>query len=297
MFSYLLQNRYATTLVLLVINIVVLVSFLPRWQDGVVGSAQFFVDTIDNVSHVTELFEKIRFGRKIDYEFDLFNENRQLHLENAILSLNIQQIHDEVNNLSSVTGLDLSSNWLDGAILTEIITKDFNDISKEWYLDAGMDKGIEVESPVVGVFEDQLVLVGRVIKVDGDFSTLAPIISESTYISAEIKSSQLVGLAQGRGFQNKNVSLNYISKDFIESINIGDEVVSAGIRSLYPEGLPLGKIVEINNDPFSLSLDILVAPYVDTSALTYVYVLQKTVAKELPLDVLPEEAANMNGEG
>ena len=69
------------------------------------------------------------------------------------------------------------------------------------------------------------------------------------------------------------LALGYVSKSARAQIQIGDLVITSGMRSIYPEGLRIGIVETVRGEAYETSLRIEVIPAVDFSSLEYVFVI------------------------
>ena len=68
--------------------------------------------------------------------------------------------------------------------------------------------------------------------------------------------------------------MEYIDGD--AEIMVGDEIVTSHLSDIYPEGLAIGKVLEIETDTNGLTKYAVIEPYVDLKHLDTVLVLDKT---------------------
>jgi len=60
-------------------------------------------------------------------------------------------------------------------------------------------------------------------------------------------------------------------------VEIGDPVITSGMRSLFPEGIQIGFVHGILSRPYETSLEIQVESVIDFSRLEYVFILNEEV--------------------
>jgi cell shape-determining protein MreC len=96
-------------------------------------------------------------------------------------------------------------------------------------------------------------------------NTTTTTIDPSTISGAEL--GELVGRGRGRP-----LGVDRVGRD--DCIMVGDPVVTSGIReSLFPSGLPIGKVVQAQGQRGSLDMLVRVEPYADLDRLYFVTVL------------------------
>lgn len=147
---------------------------------------------------------------------------------------------------------------------------------------AASEGSIEVDQPVVS--SDGL--VGRVVLVSGRYAKIQLVTDRSASVGAMIERNRRQGIVHGGG--RGSLELDYIPLQ-IEA-NVGDTVVTAGIDGVFPRGVPVGTIVEVEagNELFH---SIRVVPSVDFGVLDQVFILgRETLPEEIigdPLDARP----------
>jgi rod shape-determining protein MreC len=93
---------------------------------------------------------------------------------------------------------------------------------------------------------DALGLVGQISSVFPETSEVVLLIDKKMSVPIEIQRNGLRAITNGNG-QNEMISLSYLphSVDVIQ----GDILKTSGIDTIYPEGLAVAEVIEINNDP------------------------------------------------
>lgn len=114
--------------------------------------------------------------------------------------------------------------------------------------------------------------VGQVISVAPHFSDILLITDASSALDARIISSQARGLLRGTT-SNKEYLMEIRDIDSMNIAKNGDIVVSSGVNSLFPEGIPIGKVIESSRSRDGIYLSARVEPLVDMDAINQVLVL------------------------
>jgi rod shape-determining protein MreC len=63
----------------------------------------------------------------------------------------------------------------------------------------------------------------------------------------------------------------------------GDKVVTSGYNAIFPEGIPIGTIVEVKPGPETNYLDITIELATDFTRLSYVYLVENDQVEEINL--------------
>ncbi len=136
-----------------------------------------------------------------------------------------------------------------------------------YLIDRGQKDGLEIGDGVVS----QEGVTGVVQKVFSDTSLVLLLTDAKCKISVRIERNKKAGILTGKGYNL--CELEYISKE--EDVAVGDILITSGLSSSFPEGLPAGKIISVDKKTDKLTLDIKVKPYVNVSQIQEVYVVNK----------------------
>ncbi len=136
----------------------------------------------------------------------------------------------------------------------------------------GAKEGVSLNAPVVT--EDGL--IGLVTRVFSNASRVTLLSDQQLAVSAlDVKSNAAGVVRHGRGASSTLV-LDRVPKE--EIVNVGDTIVTAGWRSdrlasLYPKGIPIGRVTSVGQADTDLYKQVQVQPYADFGALDAVLVL------------------------
>lgn len=140
-------------------------------------------------------------------------------------------------------------------------------------LDRGSRDGVALDAPVVAVVGGRRGLVGRVTEVTFSTSRVTPIYDGRSFVASRMERTRFQGLLSGQGSTSTPLRMEYLSLLAQDQINVGAVVVTSGLNSIYPPGLPVGTVVSITPEEFDASLTATVQPFVDFVRLEYVFVL------------------------
>ncbi|MCK4244540.1 MAG: rod shape-determining protein MreC [Candidatus Omnitrophica bacterium] len=113
-------------------------------------------------------------------------------------------------------------------------------------------------------------LVGRVIRVDGNTSLVMTLLHPESRISGLIQRTRELGILLGG--HPGILELKYLPKE--SEIKRGDVMLTSGLSTLYPKGLPIGKVLRLRGVNSSLFLDVTVNPAVSFPKLEEVLIIQ-----------------------
>lgn len=135
-------------------------------------------------------------------------------------------------------------------------------------IDKGADQGIEVGMSVVSGDG----LVGRISQVTSGTATVELLTASDLQVGVRLADTGDLGTSRGQGRDAPLVIDSALDPD--AEVSEGAGLVTSGVaRSLYPEEIPVGRVIETREGPGGLSLELLAAPLVDVNRLAYVKVL------------------------
>lgn len=134
-------------------------------------------------------------------------------------------------------------------------------------IDRGLPAGIQKGMPVV----TGAGLVGKVVAVSQERATVLLLTDPSFNVGIRFSGSGDVGVARGNGTRQP---LPVDLVDLGTKVAGGEVVVTSGLQgSVFPPGVPVGKVRSAKVQPGSLQQDVSIDPVVDLSRLDFVKVL------------------------
>ncbi|MGK7392162.1 MAG: rod shape-determining protein MreC [Candidatus Cyclobacteriaceae bacterium M2_1C_046] len=230
-----------------------------------------------------------------DY-FSLNKVNRQLAEENAQLRQQLQQSLNMLPLADTLPEMKIDTLPLESAtdtlqyvdslmqyeyLMAEVVSNTVRNIKNYITVNKGSKEGIETGMGVVGPKG----VVGSVKAVSENFSVINSLLHSSMSISAKIKRTNDLGSVQWRGGDFTTASLLYIPRHVL--LQPGDTVVTSGYNAVFPPGVPIGIIEEIEQSDGSF-YNITVDLAVDFNELSYVYIISNMLKPEI--DSLQKEA-------
>ena len=195
-------------------------------------------------------------------------ENERLTLENVRLreAAFAAQQAAKLNELAGTLPFD--------SVPATVIARDPSNILSTIVLGVGSDQGVKVGHVVLS----QQGLVGRVSEVGTNYSKVLLITDPSHTLSALVEGSRATGIVRGQF--GDSLIMDWILQT--EPVKPGDTVVTAGlglgddIRSLYPKGLVVGRVLQLQNAEAAAYQRAILAPAVDLRKLENVLVVKTT---------------------
>jgi rod shape-determining protein MreC len=227
-----------------------------------------------------------------------------LRRENRDLGVEADRLRQEVDQLKILGTENQRLNRLIGrksviqheTISAQVVSRPANQFERLITLDRGSEAGIRENDPVLS---DGGALVG-VIAEAGDLTSTVRLLNDSRSVVIGMDSrTDATGDVYGR--LTGTLEMRNIQK--ADRIAPGDLVMTAGldlgeIESLYPRGLLIGTVVEVNDDPAMVVKSALLQPATDLDRLQHVLVMiderrpRGRATPEPLVGVTPEPAAS-----
>ncbi len=210
--------------------------------------------------------------------FDAKSENDELkaELEEAHERLIAEQIAARENEslrelLDYIDGPSFPNDF--EAIAARVIRRPTNPYQQEVLIAAGTDAGVRKDAPVV---TDEG-LVGLVTNVTPNSAEVTLLTDQGSNVSSIVLESNAAGMVR-HGTSASTLILDKVGKD--QLVEEGNLVVTAGwqserFESLYPPGIPIGKVKSVGQQDVDLFKRIQIAPFVDFDSLAEVIVLRE----------------------
>jgi rod shape-determining protein MreC len=160
---------------------------------------------------------------------------------------------------------------------------------QHWYgsvgVDAGADRGVSLNDPVLGRKGDAIVAVGRVIEVRPQTSTVLLLTDQRSAAASYLSSGTLEGLIQGQ--DGPHLRMNYLNSE--AAIDAQDLAYTSPTSATFPPDVLIGRVARVYpRDPFLAFQSVEVAPALDAAALQEVLILRAgTLPGETPLPPAP----------
>ncbi len=228
-------------------------------KSGISGVGNFFSDTVQSVSELRDLRQEYdSLVEKLDASQQLFRSMEALEQENRELK----------------AALGYSQDLTFQNIPGRIIGKDPGIVFTSLLVNRGSRHGIETGMAVVGYQDGEQGLVGKVIEVSPFTSIVRPILDPQSFVSSRLSRTRYEGLLRGRGTESDTMIMEYLDRESRNQINVGDEIITSGLNSLYPPNLRIGTVAAILGNSYETSLQLEVKPYIQFTRLENVFFLE-----------------------
>ena len=188
--------------------------------------------------------------------FGAQEENRELHVQLINARAEIQQLSEKAAETRRLRELLEFKNHLPfRTVAAEIIATSPGDASRAVFIDKGEDVGVATDAAVVTPSG----IVGKVISVFPRTSQVLLISDTSSGVAAALQDSRVQGIVKGTG-QN-SPELQYIMKDI--PVVAGEIVLTSGLDQIYPKGLVVGTVAQVNEGNIYKSIKVRPAATLD----------------------------------
>ena len=216
--------------------------------------------TADDAATFLSTIERVR---------DLADENAEYKDQIDQLNSQLVQMHElEVENEDLRNLLDMKDRTGPGSLIpVSVIARDDTPYVEAITIDHGANDGIKQDAVVI----THQGLVGRVEQVDPTSSKVRLINDLNSSVSVRLQTeSRTTGVLRGQSQANLMV-IAYIPQTDV--VSEGDVVLTSGLGGIYPEGLVVGKVTQVegkDSDPFQ---EAVVEAAVPLDKLERLYVL------------------------
>lgn len=195
--------------------------------------------------------EQIKYDILLSYNEKILEENRRLQ--------EILKIKEEKN-------LNLR--------VTKVNFRNPSNLYTRFYINLGKKDGVKKNMIVLS----GETLIGKVGRVYENYSIVDMITSENFNVSA-LTESQMLGIVKGS--DEEDGTLYFEANTFQNNIEIGEKIYTSGISEIYPKGLYIGKVSEIDEDNGELFRSIKVKNDIDILNMMEVLILMPEDKKEV----------------
>jgi rod shape-determining protein MreC len=197
-----------------------------------------------------------------------WSENLRLHerlseleLENARL----RRAQIENDQLRALLGFTRERRFR--LVPAEILAVSGEPVAASATLDVGRNRGVREGDAVV----TREGLLGRVGEVYAGTSRVLLLTDPNAAVACEIESTGVEGVL--RFVPGSRPRLVLTVEPFVDTVRVGQRVLTSGLSRRYPRGLPVGTVRRVVRDPRGFTLDLVVEPAARFTRLRYAFVL------------------------
>jgi rod shape-determining protein MreC len=211
--------------------------------------------------------------------FDAKSDNKKLRrevqdLRNRLVAA--QTAERDADQLRALVGFNRSPGFPDGyePVAARVIARS----PTVWYstitIDKGSDQGVHVDQPVTSGSG----LVGKVSDVAADAARVTLLTDHTSGVSAQVVPNGANGLVKATVGNPSDLILDFVEKG--RPVAKGATVITSGWRSsrlesLFPRGVPIGRVTRVDNDERELYQRVHLRPFADLRRLDIVEILTR----------------------
>lgn len=224
-------------------------------------------------------------GRLLELEADVLKYirldalNNQLTRNNLVLQYNNQQLRRKLFELTQDSSYtqQVQADLLFGQqmIDAQVITNDVRQKDNYLTINRGRLDGV---CPEMGVVSGTGI-VGIVYLVSDHYALVLPILNSKSSISCRLRGTGYFGALRWSGGNPLVATLDDVPRH--ARCHVGDVVETSGFSSVFPEGIFVGKVVDIHNSTDGLSYQLSVQLSVDLANVRDVCVIVAEHRQEL----------------
>jgi rod shape-determining protein MreC len=206
------------------------------------------------------------------------SENDDLKSENAELREQVARARaaeDENKKLRGLLDLPEQAGYPDGVepLTARVIARSPTVWSETVQIDAGSSDGVKVNQPVV----TDGGLAGRISSVTGGTATVTLIVDSESAVSAQVLPDGKFGVVRPKVGNPRDMRVEYLDKN--TKVKRGDVVITSGstseeLESLFPKGIPIGRVKRVDEDELDVYERIHIEPFADFRRMEFVQVLR-----------------------
>jgi rod shape-determining protein MreC len=242
--------------------------FVRDMQHGVEFAFRPVQETIDGIaSNVQSIASTIADIDRLRQEnAELRDTNDRLDAE----SRSAAELRRENEQLTAL--LQLRSGLQYQTVAATVIARESSEARRALVIDRGSDDGLAVGQVVISAGG---ALAGRIAEVGPNFAHVVLISDSTSTVIGQLLSSAATGKVLGQ----LGGALVMLDVDAAAEVTIGEEVFTAGIeleggiRSPYPKGLLIGKVVDVTRDPNEVVQTVFLEPASPLDRLEYLLVI------------------------
>jgi len=209
-------------------------------------------------------------------------ENKRLKEELSKLNsdkITIEEIKSENAKLKELLGLKDQIKLSASYEIAKVVQRSQEAWLNYFIIDKGEKNGVKKNMVVI----NNQGLIGYIIDTGTNWAKVITVLDPDFSASAMVVRTREIGVVRGSVnlLSKRLCELRYISKD--SKVKLNDIVITSGMGEIFPKGIAIGKVVQIKNDKFELTKNIVIEPLVDIENVEYVMVLKQL--KDINLSV------------
>ncbi len=231
---------------------------ISDWTNGV-------IDTLTNASSYKEQNEKL---------------NAQL-TEMYKNTMDYEELKEENRLLREMLGLKEENESFVFSEPCDVVARNANDMYGGFTINRGSSDGLSLNDPVV----TSVGLIGRITEIAPNYAKVSTMLSPQVNVGVLSMRTRATGVLENdlTNAENGMCLMSNILKD--ADIQVGDIIATSGKSGMFPEGIMVGTVREVYDDPNGLSKHAIVEPLVDCFDVTTVFAVIGFDGKGLSFEV------------
>jgi len=267
-------NTSAMIVTIVAIILIIISGITSQQRDNITAIEKWIGNLITPVQNVVNTSVN-NLGKNVGSIANL----TQLKAQNEELKQKLEKLEKEALNsamtrseLEELKGLKYALNYVEdidkynNITTASIVGKNPGNWFNIFTINVGENQGIKKDSIIL----DSNGLVGKIHEVGGNWSKVISIIDNNSSVSFQImRDSTLQGIITG----SITSEITGYLFDPLADIIVGDKIITSGL-GIYPKGIVIGEIVEVNKSEDHLLKTIKVEPSVNFKRITKVLVME-----------------------
>lgn len=195
--------------------------------------------------------------------------NSELTQRNVYLEYQLQKLREELDkqgkDSTHIPGLKDAASY--GVIPARVVNNSVDKRDNLMTINKGTADGVQKDMGVVSGTG----VVGIVYLAGEHYSVVIPALSSRSSISCKIEHTNYIGYLRWNGGLSNMAKVDEVPRH--AHFKLYDRVVTSGYSSVFPPGIPVGKILHVYNSPDGLSYQLQVQLYTDFGNLQDVCVI------------------------
>ncbi len=209
----------------------------------------------------------LNLNQNITSYFDLRQVNDQLMDENANLQSELAHLKNRLvqQDQRSFRELNKINNY--SFTTAKVVNNSTRRAANYLTIDKGSDDNIKPGMAVIG----NEGIVGKIKASSGNFSTVISLLHPDVLTSCVLVKSNTVCTVKWDGRDPSKARVLYVPRHV--QVAVGDSVVTSGFNAVFPSGIPVGVVTELDIKPESTFYDIEINFSSKFEQLSYVFVV------------------------
>ncbi len=210
-------------------------------------------------------------------------QNEELNAKLSEMYMNTmdyEELKEENELLREMLGLKEDNSSFVFSDPCDVVARAANDMYGGFTINRGSSDGLALNDPII----TSVGLVGRVTEIAPNYAKVSTLLSPQVNVGVFSMRSRATGVLENdvATAQNGQCLMSNILKE--ADIVVGDIVVTSGNSGIFPEGIIVGTVTEVYDDPNGLSRHAIIQPVVDCFAVTDVFSVISFDGKGLSFD-------------